>query len=159
MPAPIVGVAIAAAARIAAKKIAQKKVKERLGKAGMTKTGKVVSNSVKPVKAGAAYAKTFNQGSMMRTTDAATGAAARKGAARLGVTGKKGVQPPVKIRTQQNLSSKNVKDARGLKAANKPVSKNNSGQTASKLKVDILKRATPARANRTRLGKIALKSK
>jgi hypothetical protein len=50
-------------------------------------------------------------------------------------------------------------NARGLKAANKPVSKNNAGQNASKLKVDILKNAKPLRANRTRLGKSALKSK
>ena len=50
-------------------------------------------------------------------------------------------------------------NARGLKAANKPVSKNNAGQNASKLKVDILKNAKPLRANRTRLGKSAFKSK
>jgi hypothetical protein len=50
-------------------------------------------------------------------------------------------------------------NARGLKAANKKVSKKNAGQNASKMKIDIIKNATPARANRTRLGKSALKSK
>jgi hypothetical protein len=73
---------------------------------------------------------------MMRTTDAATGAAARKGAARLGVTGTKGVQKPIKINTdptkpkgifgplKKKIAAKspegraNVKaNARGLKAA------------------------------------------
>jgi len=46
-------------------------------------------------------------------------------------------------------------NARGLKAANAKVSKNNAGQTGSKLKSDILKRATPARANRTRGGSLS----
>ena len=50
-------------------------------------------------------------------------------------------------------------NARGLKAANKPASKGNAGQTASKFKKDVIKNAAPARANRTRLGKSALKSK
>ena len=95
----------------------------------------------------------------MRTTDAATGAAARKGAARLGVTGKKGVQKPISINTAVKSSPKDKATARGLKAANKSVSKKNAGQTASKLKTDVIKNATPARANRTRLGKSAFKSK
>jgi hypothetical protein len=65
-----------------------------------------------------------------------------------------------KLAAKQTLSKAEAKaNARGLKAANKPVSKNNAGQTAGKLKVNILKRATPARANRTRLGKSAFKSK
>jgi len=46
-------------------------------------------------------------------------------------------------------------NARGLKAANAKVSKNNAGQTGSKLKSDILKNATPARANRTRGGSLS----
>lgn len=49
-------------------------------------------------------------------------------------------------------------NARGLKAANKPVSKNNAGVGGPKMEA-ILKRATPARTNRTRLGKSAFKSK
>ena len=59
--------------------------------------------------------------------------------------GRKTIPSTTKARTEAN--------ARALKAANKPVSKNNAGQTASKLKTDILKNAKPARANRTRLGK------
>jgi hypothetical protein len=178
MPAPIAGAVVAAATRFAAKKIAQKKVKQGLAKAASRRTARIASNSVKPVKFGAANAAKFNQGSMMRTTDAATGAAARKGAARLGVTGTKGVQKPIKINTdptkpkgvfgplKKKIAAKspegraNVRaNARGLKAANKPVSKKNAGQTASKIKTDIIKNATPARANRTRLGKSAFKSK
>lgn len=45
-------------------------------------------------------------------------------------------------------------NARGLKAANAPVSKNNAGQTGSKLKSDILKNAKPARPNRIRGGSL-----
>ena len=63
-------------------------------------------------------------------------------------------------RYQRQEAKADIKaNARGLKAANKPVSKNNAGQNASKLKVDILKNAKPLRANRTRLGKSALKGK
>ena len=46
-------------------------------------------------------------------------------------------------------------NARGLKAANAKVSKNNAGQTGSKLKSDILKNSPPARANRTRGGSLS----
>jgi hypothetical protein len=46
-------------------------------------------------------------------------------------------------------------NARGLKAANAKVSKNNAGQTGSKLKSDILKNAKPARANRERGGSLS----
>lgn len=126
---------------------------------GITGGGSGKSGSVKPVKMGAGNAAKFNQGSLMRTTDASTGAAARKGAARVGVTGKKGVQKPISINSASKPSASTKANARGLKAANKKVSKNNAGQNASKLKVDILKNATPARANRTRLGKNAFKSK
>ena len=139
MAAPLIGAAVAAAARLAAKKIAQEAAKKAATKAAAAKTAKIASNSVKPVKSGAAYANKFNQGSMMKTTDAATGAAARKGAASLGVTGKKGVQPPVKINTDPtkpkgvfgplkkkaaaaNTPANRAKakaNARGLKAANK----------------------------------------
>jgi hypothetical protein len=45
-------------------------------------------------------------------------------------------------------------NARGLKAANAKVSKNNAGQTGSKLKSDVLKNSPPARANRTRGGSL-----
>jgi hypothetical protein len=63
-------------------------------------------------------------------------------------------------RLTTGLSKAEVKaNARGLKAANKKVSKKNAGQNASKMKIDIIKNATPERANRTRLGKSALKSK
>jgi hypothetical protein len=49
-------------------------------------------------------------------------------------------------------------NARGLKAANKPVSKNNRNVGGPVL-TGILKRSEPARANRTRLGKTTKKSK
>jgi hypothetical protein len=42
----------------------------------------------------------FNQSSFMKTIDAGTGAAAKKGAKATGVTGKKGVQPPIKINSK-----------------------------------------------------------
>jgi hypothetical protein len=120
MPVPLVGVAVAAAARLAAKKLAQEAAKKAAAKAAAKKTAQIASNSVKPVKAGSAYAKSFNQGSLMKTTDAATGAAARKGAARLGVTGTKGVQPPVKINSAVKSAPTTKAGAKAIKAANKP---------------------------------------
>jgi hypothetical protein len=128
MAAPLVGIAVAAAARLAAKKIAQEAAK----KAAAKKTAQIASNSVKPVKAGSAYAKTFNQGSMMKATDAATGAAAKKGAARLGVTGKKGVQPPVKINSGAKSTPATKAGTKAIKAANKPTraSRTRSGNKA-----------------------------
>ena len=62
------------------------------------------------------------------------------------------VEKPIKISKAEAKAN-----ARGLKAANKPVSKNNRGQTASQLKTDILKNAKPARPNRVRGG--SMKSK
>ena len=60
---------------------------------------KEVGPSVKVVAKDPARALHFNTGSFMKTIDAATGAAAKKGAKATGVTGKKGVQPPIKINT------------------------------------------------------------
>lgn len=153
MPLPLVGAAAAVAGRVIAKKVATEAAKKAAKKAAEKKAAQIASNSVKPVKAGAANAAKFNQGSMMRTTDAATGAAARKAAARLGVTGIKGVQPPLKINSAVKSSPATKATARGIAAANKPVSRKNAGQTASTLKLNILKNGTPARANRTRAGK------
>jgi hypothetical protein len=57
------------------------------------------------------------------------------------------------VTVKKTTAKKEAKaNARGLKAANAKVSKGNAGQTASKLKTDILKRATPARPNRIRGG-------
>jgi len=132
MPAPLVGAAVAAAAKLAAKKITQEAAKKAAAKAAAAKTAKIASNSVKPVKAGAAYANKFNQGSMMKTTDAATGAAARKGAASLGVTGKKNVQPPVKINTAVKSTPTTKADVKAIKIANKSTraSRTRSGNKA-----------------------------
>lgn len=132
MPVPLVAAVAATAARVAAKKLAEKKVKDGIAKAAARRTAKIASNSVKPVKAGAANAAKFNQGSMMRTTDAATGAAAKKGAARLGVTGTKGVQPPVKINSAVKSAPATRAGAKAIKAANKPTraSRTRSGNKA-----------------------------
>ena len=108
-------------------------------KAAGKKTTKPLANpksAVKTVAADRSRASKFNQGSLMRTTDDATGAAARKGAAQLGVTGKTGSQPPVKINTEifgplkrkiaakQPLSKAETKaNKRGFKAASKPTNK------------------------------------
>jgi hypothetical protein len=118
MPAPLVGLAVGALARAAAKKVASNAVKKAAATAAAKKTAKIASNSVKPIKAGPAYANKFNQGSMMKTTDAATGAAAKKGAAKVGVTGTKGAQPPIKINTATKSAPKTKADAKALKAAN-----------------------------------------
>jgi hypothetical protein len=111
-------------------------------KAASKKATKPLANpksAVKTVAADRSRASKFNQGSLMRTTDAATGAAARKGATGVGVTGKKGVQPPVKINTDPTKPkgifgplkkkaaaantpanrAKAANNARALKAANK----------------------------------------
>lgn len=87
-------------------------------KIGITGGGAGKSGSVKVVKFGPANAAKFNQGSLMKTTDAASGAAAKKGAKAVGVTGKKGVQPPISINTSVKSAPKDKATARGLKAAN-----------------------------------------
>ena len=132
MPVPLVAAVAATAARVAAKKLATEAAKKAAKKAAVKKAAQIASNSVKPVKAGAANAAKFNQGSMMRTTDAATGAAARKGAARLGVTGTKGVQPPVKINSAVKSAPATKAGAKAIKAANKPTraSRTRSGNKA-----------------------------
>jgi hypothetical protein len=126
MPAPLVGLAVGALARAAAKKVASNAVKKAAATAAAKKTAKIASNSVKPIKAGPAYANKFNQGSMMKTTDAATGAAAKKGAAKVGVTGTKGAQPPIKINTATKSAAKTKADAKALKAANNKTNKTGS---------------------------------
>jgi hypothetical protein len=132
MPLPLVGVAVAAAARIAAKKLAQEAAKKAAQQAIKKKTAQIASNSVKTAKLGPAFAAARNQGNLMKTTDAATGAAARKGAAQLGVTGKKGVQPPVKINSAVKSTPATKVGAKAIKAANKPTraSRTRSGNKA-----------------------------
>jgi len=58
-----------------------------------------VGPSVKIKPADPRGREVFNQNTFMKTIDAGTGAAAKKGAKATGVTGKKGVQPPIKINT------------------------------------------------------------
>jgi hypothetical protein len=141
MVAPLVGIAIGAAARAVAKKAAGKAVKKAVTKKaakaakGLKKsddklmTEVIQSRSVRPVKSDARNADVYNKGSLMRTTDAATGAAAKKGAARLGVTGKKGVQPPVKISSAATKAAKTKAaakvESKAIKAANKKLPKKN----------------------------------
>lgn len=134
MPLPLVGAAAAVAGRVIAKKVATEAAKKAAAKAAAKKTAQIASNSVKPVKFGAANAAKFNQGSMMRATDAATGAAARKGAARLGVTGTKGVQPSVKINSAVKSAPATKTTAKALKAANKTTraSRTRVGKSTSK---------------------------
>jgi hypothetical protein len=117
---------------------------------------------IKVVKMGAGNAAKFNQGSLMRTTDAATGAAARKGAARLGVTGKKGVQKPISINTAVKSSPKDKATARGLKAANKPTKAGKvMKKTTSTKKMQDVPAGVSARfaATNARLAKEAAKKK
>jgi hypothetical protein len=87
---------------------------------GITGGGSGKSGSVKVVKFGPGNAAKFNQGSMMKTTDAATGASAKKGAAKVGVTGKKGVQPPIKINTAVKSTPATKASTKAIKIANKP---------------------------------------
>lgn len=108
-------------AKVASKTAAKKAAKEAAKKAAKKETKKIASNSVKKVATDPSRASKFNQGSLMRTTDAATGAAARKGAAQLGVTGKKGVQPPVKINSAAKAAPTTKAGAKAIKAANKKV--------------------------------------
>ena len=93
----------------------------------------------------------------------AAGIAARAVAKKLasraagGITGKGAKQVNPVYRNTGVSKAEAKANTRGLKAANKPVSKNNRGQTASQFKTDILKNATPARPNRVRGG--SMKSK
>ena len=134
MPLPLIGIAVGTAARLGAKKLAQEAAKKAAAKAIAKKTAQVASNSVKKVAANPSRASKFNQGSLMKTTDAATGAAARKGAAQLGVTGKKGVQPPVKINSAVKSAPVTRVGAKAIKAANKSTraSRTRSGKSTSK---------------------------
>ena len=111
MPAPLIGLAVGAAARAVAKKAATTAAKKA--------AEKIASNSVKVVAKDPSRQAQFNQGSFMRTIDAKTGAAAKKGAKATGVTGKKGVQPPIKINSAKKSAPSTKANARALKAANK----------------------------------------
>ena len=115
---------------------------------GITGGGSGKSGSVKVVKFGPGNAAKFNQGSMMKTTDAATGAAARKGAASLGVTGKKGVQPPIKINTAVKSAPKDKATTRGLKAANSVKTPKLSKADTKKFNSQIDKNAAKYKADK-----------
>jgi hypothetical protein len=65
---------------------------------------------------------------------------------------KKEAKPIVKINSAPK-KAKTKSDARGLKAANKPVSKGNRNRFGDGEMSSYLKSAKPARANRTRAGK------
>ena len=134
MPLPLIGIAVGTAARLGAKKLAQEAAKKAAQQAIKKKTAQIASNSVKPAKLGLEFAARRNQGNLMKITDAATGAAARKGAAQLGVTGKKGVRPPVKINSAVKSAPVTKVGAKALKAANKSTraSRTRSGKSTSK---------------------------
>lgn len=115
----------------------------------------------------------FNRGSTVRNLESIMGIAAKKGAAKLGVTGTKGVQPPVKIgggklgalkkqiENAKPLSKAESKaNARGLKAANKPTKASktfigsNKNLSTSVRRDIIVNQTKPARPNRERGGSL-----
>jgi hypothetical protein len=155
MPAPLVGAAAAAAARLVAKKLASnaaKKSRDKISKStASTPKGKLMIPSN-------AHPKLHSK--VSKNVSTKPSAEMKKSNSKFYPTS--GVKQAQKEneRLAKPLTKAEIKaNARGLKAANKPVSKKNAGQNASKMKTDIIKNATPARANRTRLGKSALKSK
>lgn len=145
------GAAVFAASMTPAGRVARGAVTVAKVARGATKTGKAIERTIAANKAD--RASVYGEWSMH------PGGASAKSHARLTKEGKWSSDKQIARYQRQEAKAEVKGNARGLKAANKPVSKNNAGQNASKLKVDILKNATPLRANRTRLGKSALKSK
>ena len=135
MPVPaIVAGAAAIAGRLAAKKVAKEVAKKAAKTAtskgyGMGKKGLTVSNDVR-----------------IKSSTSSSKLKANPGA-------KQVIDQNIKTASKTTKAEAKA-NARGLKAANAKVSKNNAGQTGSKLKSDILKNATPARANRERGGSL-----
>ena len=104
MPVPLVGLAVGAAARIAAKKLAPRVVGGITGAGGKNVNpvyNTPVFSSVKVVAPGGRLNQSrVNQGSLMKTTDAKTGAAAKKAAKRIGAVNKPNPWvKPIKINT------------------------------------------------------------
>ena len=106
MPVPLVGAAIGVAARVIAKKLATRTVGGITG-SGAKQVNSVYRNigepksAVKVVEQGGRLNQSrVNQGSLMKTTDAKTGAAAKKAAKKTGaVDGPNPWQKPIKIST------------------------------------------------------------
>ena len=163
MPIPVVvGAAAAIAARLAAKKAAQEVAKKATKKAAE----KIAKNSVKvkPANSQGIPNSVFNKIQTSSKPKYKSGENAKNRAredaseiAYLKMMNKEKTKV-VKIKektTAPTTKAETKANARALKAANKPVSKNNAGQNGSKLKSDILKNAQPARANRDRGGSLS----
>jgi len=138
MPAPLVGLAVGAVARAVAKKAAKETVKKVADKAAKkVSTSIKVSPNVKVIP-GKMSPTSVRASSVNEKLTSGANQAIKQNAAKT-----KG-------------SSKSTSKA--VKAANKKVSDKNSGIGGATVSA-IIKRAEPARANRTRLGKSAFKSK
>jgi hypothetical protein len=120
---------------------------------GAATAAKVVRNSTKTGKAIAKEVRAIRQDAYERSGNWAThpGAATIKSSERL-QKGKWSTPKQIARYERQEAKATVKGNARGLKAANKPVSKNNRNRFGDGEMSSYLKSAKPARANRTRLG-------
>jgi hypothetical protein len=179
MPAPLVAASLAA--RLIARQLAEKSAKKAVTKVAKKSVSKALKTSKKSkplAEPKSAVRVKYNKQAMenaikdgqLKTKrpnmSASRPIVSRPGSGRAikintDPTKPKGVFGPLKkkIAAKSPEGRANAKaNARGLKAANKKVSDKNSGFGGPTVSA-IIKRAEPARANRTRLGKNAFKSK
>ena len=120
MPAPLVGAAVAAAARLAAKKVAQEAAKKAAKRVAAKATDKIAKNSVKVKDANKpSLNKALNENETRYTNDLKSGKLAARASERV-----KQMKPAkvVKINSAPAKSADAAKksaDAKALKAANK----------------------------------------
>lgn len=157
MVLPLVGVAAGIAARAAAKKAAQTVAKKAVSK--NVKVKPAAKNKPNPPSAAKLMMKEMRseRGESRKASIQIKNLPKRSNAATQPSNWGSGAE---KVKINSSVKSQTADQARSnakaLKAANKPVSKNNR-DVGGPLMRDILKRATPARANRTRSGNPAKK--
>jgi len=161
MPVPIiVAAAAAAAARLAAKKLAQgaaKKVLPNTIRVSAADRKRIAARkaAANPKKASRPATKIGNEPVSKNNAAGFKAAKAIENKARKEFGMSKGITTG----KAKAISKAAKANAHGLKAANKPVSKNNRNRFGDGEMSAYLKSAKPARANRTRLGNTAKKSK
>jgi hypothetical protein len=151
MPNPIVGVA-----KVVAKKFAKDAAKKSVGK--IVKGSDVAKAIKKPFSVPSNAHPKLHDKVSSRVKTVPSAAMKKSNAPFSSTSGAKQAKAENARLTAKATKAEAKANARGLKAANKKVSKKNAGVGGSTME-GILKRATPARANRTRLGKSAFKSK
>jgi|688.fasta_scaffold1722670_2 hypothetical protein len=118
MPAPLVGAAVAAAARLAAKKLGQEAAKKTAKKVASKATDKIAKNSVKTVPSDNILRARKNLESTVNTIAAKSGGLAKRDASFV-KTKKMGTIKVNSAPAKSADAAKKSADAKALKAANK----------------------------------------